>query len=150
MYESYKYLETSRQLIQQAETEFEREDYIQASEKAWGAVAIAIKSIAEQRGWRHNHHRLTSAILGQLADEFNRPHLHDLFNTAESMRNNFYENTRTETEVARGVDRSKRLQQELEAIRSESPRVFIPQSNRQKQRWEELTGRNWDDTQLPE
>ncbi len=150
MSESEKYLETSRQLIRQAEAELEGEDYVQASEKAWGAVAVAIKSIAEQRGWQHNHHRLTSAILGQLADEFNRPHLHDLFNTAESMHNNFYENTRTEKEVARGVDRSKRLWQELEAIRAEAPRAFIPQSNRQKQRWEELTGRNWHDAQLPE
>ena len=148
MSESYKYLEPSRQLIRQAEAELELEDYIQASEKAWGAVAVAIKSIAEQRGWRHSHHRLTSAILGQLADEFNRPHLHDLFNTAESMHSNFYENTQTEKEAARGIDRSKQLQQELEAILAEAPRAFIPLSNRQKQRWEDLTGNPWDDTQL--
>ncbi|MYC38120.1 MAG: hypothetical protein F4X66_14575 [Chloroflexi bacterium] len=33
-------------------------DSVQASEKGWGAVAEAVKSIAEQRGWNHWGHRL--------------------------------------------------------------------------------------------
>jgi hypothetical protein len=138
-------METSQHLIRQSEIELEQEDYLQAGEKAWGAVAAAIKSVAEQRGWFHNHHRLTSSALGQIAAEFNRPHLHDLFDSAEALHNNFYENTRTEEEVESRIDWAKHLLQELEAIRGEPPGPFTPQSNRQKRRWEELTGKRWDD-----
>ena len=44
-----EYAEVSRRLIRQAAEELERGDLIQASEKAWGAAAQAVKAIAEQR-----------------------------------------------------------------------------------------------------
>ena len=137
--ESEKYMENSRVLIRQAEAEFEQGDLVQASEKAWGAVATAVKSIAQQRGWNHKHHRLTNAAMGQIATEFGRPHLHDLFDTAESMHNNFYENTWTEDRVDRGLERVKRLLAELEELRRQPPRPFPFTSNRQRERWRELT-----------
>ena len=46
-----KYTEMSQRFIQQAGDEFQRGDLLQASEKAWGAAALATKSIAEQRAW---------------------------------------------------------------------------------------------------
>ena len=136
--ESDKYMEISQSLIRQAESEFQQGDLLQASEKAWGAVATAIKSIAQQRGWNHKHHRLTNAAVGQIADEFNRPYLHDLFDTAEAMHNNFYENTWIENRVARGIERVKRLLAELEELRRQPPRPFPFTSNRQREWWREL------------
>ena len=137
--ESEKYMEISQSLIRQAEAEFQQGDLLQASEKAWGAVATAIKSIAQQRGWNHKHHRLTRAAMGQVADEFHRPHLHDLFNIVETLHDNFYENNWTEPEVDRAMERARRLLTELEELRPQPPRPFPFTSNRQRERWRELT-----------
>ena len=43
--------------MQQADEELGRGDYLQASEKAWGAAVRAVKSVAERRGWEHDSHR---------------------------------------------------------------------------------------------
>ena len=122
--ESEKYMELSRSLIHQAEVEMGQGDLLQASEKGWGAVATGIKSIAQQRGWNHKHHRLTRAAMGQVADEFRRPHLHNLFDTAEALHDNFYENNWIENQVAQGIERVKLLLTELEELRPQPPRPF--------------------------
>ena len=51
------HLEISRQFMRQAEGELRQGDSLQASEKAWGAAAGALKAVAEQRGWSHGRHR---------------------------------------------------------------------------------------------
>ena len=48
------YAALSRRLVRQAQEEFDTGDRLQASEKAWGAAAHAVKAIAESRGWNHN------------------------------------------------------------------------------------------------
>ncbi len=137
--ESDHYMENSRNLLRQAEVEFAQGDLVQASEKGWGAVAVAIKSIAQNRGWNHKHHRLMRATLGQVSDEFDRPHLRDLFNIVETLHDNFYENNWTEPEVDRGMGQAKHLLAELEELRPQPPRPFPFTSNRQRERWRELT-----------
>ncbi len=144
-----EYAALSRGYMRQAEAELEQEDYLQAGEKAWGAVATAIKAIAEQRGWNHTHHDLTGDALMWLADEFARQDLKDRFALTELLHRNFYEDKMTEPEVERRVEGAKTLLGELEHVRSAPPRMFIPTSNRQKRRWERLTGEKWDDTQNP-
>ena len=95
-----KYTELSRRYIQQAGEEFQRGDLLQASEKAWGAAAEATKSIAEQRGWRHNRHDLLYDISEQIADELDRRDLARLFRSASSLHINFYEDWMAEGHVA--------------------------------------------------
>ena len=51
-----RYEEFSDTLLEQAEAEFEGGDLPQASEKAWGAFAHYIKSVARERGWRNRSH----------------------------------------------------------------------------------------------
>ena len=63
--ESERYAELSRQYISRADEYLRVGDRVQASEKGWGAVAEAIKSIAEQRGWNHQGHRLLDDIVLQ-------------------------------------------------------------------------------------
>ncbi len=145
---SDEYVGLSRRYIQQAEQELAREDYLQAGEKAWGAVATAVKAVAEQRGWRHKHHDLTGEALFWLADEFARPDLKDAFALLEQLHRNFYEDQLTEQEVTRRIDQARDLRQELEGLRTTPPPAggFVPESNRQRRRWEKLTGRTWDDS----
>ena len=49
------YREQSR--VGQAYEEFAKGDFVQASEKGWGATAQIVKAIAQERGWSHNSHR---------------------------------------------------------------------------------------------
>ena len=50
------HMDTSRRFIGQAEVELREGHHMQASEKAWGAAAHAIKSVAELYRWPHNTH----------------------------------------------------------------------------------------------
>ena len=47
---SEEYRQTGQRSIRQADEEFEKGDFLQASEKAWTAASEYIKSLAAQRG----------------------------------------------------------------------------------------------------
>lgn len=49
--ESARNMAVSRNFLRQAREELAREDLLQASNKAWGAAAYAIKAVAEKRRW---------------------------------------------------------------------------------------------------
>ena len=145
--QSDKYVALSQVYIRQADEELAQEDYRQAGEKAWGALVTAIKAIAELRGWRHTHHDLTQEAFMWLADEYARPELKDYFSIIGDLHRNYYEDKLTEQEVEQGIGRTRRLLQDLETMRiTPPPGVFTPESNRQKRRWADLTGRQWDDS----
>ncbi len=137
---SAKYAELSRHYIRQAEEEFQKGDLAQASEKAWGAAALATKSIAAQRGWRHNSHDLLYAISDQIADELDHPDIELLFRGASSLHTNFYENWLGEGNVRRGVDGAQAYVQALEAMRAVPPPSFVPRTDAQRARLQRLTG----------
>ena len=63
--EPERYAELSRQYIARADEYLRLGDRVQASEKGWGAVAEEFKSIAEQRGWNHQGHRLLNDVAFQ-------------------------------------------------------------------------------------
>ena len=48
--------EISDRFLEHAGEEFEKGDMLQASEKAWGAVAHYVKSVAKARGWPDGSH----------------------------------------------------------------------------------------------
>ena len=80
----------SRRLIAHAEIELEKGDRLQASEKAWGAVAHRLKAIAERRGWEYTAHRHVYRIAERLADEMGDPQILVLFYVANGMHQNYY------------------------------------------------------------
>ncbi len=137
---SIKYTEMSQRYIRQAEEEFQKGDLTQASEKAWGAVALAIKSIAVQRGWFHNRHDLLYAISEQITDELVRPDLGRLFRSASLLHTNFYEEWMLEGYVRDAIDDAKAYLQELEAVQAAPPPTFVPQTPAQAARLRRLTG----------
>ena len=49
--------EISIRFLDHAEEEFEKGDMLQASEKAWGAVAHYVKPVAKANGWSDGSHR---------------------------------------------------------------------------------------------
>lgn len=82
----------SRRLLEQANYELHTMgDRVQASNKASGAVAQAVKAIAEDRNWRHRSHNLRRDIINLLADEFQQPQMRYLQAIADQLHDNYYE-----------------------------------------------------------
>ena len=79
----------SRRLIAHAEIELEKGDRLQASEKAWGAVAHRLKAIADRRGWEYVTHRQVYGIVERLVDELGDPRIEALFYAANGLHQNY-------------------------------------------------------------
>ena len=140
---SNRYFQMSQTLIRQAQEELdEAEDYAQSSEKAWGAVAEALKAVAVGRNWNHHNHGILRDIVTQLYLEFGRPQLTGLFDTAEALHINFYENQFDRDQVQPRIDRCRELLDELERIRTSPSRRYTPATQEQRRRLERLTRRS--------
>ena len=135
-----KYASMSWDFIARAEEYLRQGDLVQASEKSWGAAACALKSIAEQRGWQHQSHSLLYDISNQVVEELGRPDLRDMFQSAKSMHQNFYENWESEEGVEYAVGRVKEYLAELEAVSPVMPASFAVETRAQRRRLERLTG----------
>lgn len=133
------YTEDSQNLLAQAQAELDRGDLRQASEKAWGAAALAVKGVAAQRNWNHNDHGLLFDVVAQLNDERRRVRLDRLFGRASGLHKNFYEDWMTEMAVQEGIDAVKVLIERLERARRPPNGGFVPRTDRQQARLARLT-----------
>ena len=113
-----KYRDDSRGLLAQARTELDAGDLRQASEKGWGAAALMIKAIAEGRGndWEIFRHRHFSRAASRLRSELGNRDVTRLFNVAESLHGNFYEDQLRPEDVSESLDDVERLLDLLEPI----------------------------------
>ena len=114
-----KYIRTSRRFLAQAQEEFNKGDMRQASEKAWGAAALAVKATAEQRGWGHSTHARLFENVKRVSQETGDAELYDLFHVANSLHQNFYEGWQTDSFVKRGIQRVRALVDRLDALLDE-------------------------------
>jgi uncharacterized protein (UPF0332 family) len=136
-----RYTEISQYLLEEARQQLDRGDLIQASEKAWGAAAHAIKSLAQTRGWNHTRHDLLADVVEQISEEWDRTDLFTLFNSAESMHHNFYEHHRSSSYVQVSINDVTTLIEELHTLRQQPPRPFDPETRDQQARLRKLTRR---------
>lgn len=111
-----KYTALSRRLIRQAQEEFDKGDRLQASEKAWGAAAHAVKAAAEQRGWRHDSHARLFSIVAQISREAGDTELRTLFHVANSMHQNYYEDWQSEEFVQDGIQKVQLLVEKMHEL----------------------------------
>jgi hypothetical protein len=135
----------SEYLIRKAQEELDvSEDLMQASEKAWGAIAHAVKSISATRGWNHHYHLLFRDAIGVLRWEYDNPRLIPLFASAESMHTNFYEHRLVPLDLQDHINDCRELLAELDDIRVITP--SNPASNVQgmEGRMRRLTNRDPD------
>ena len=135
-----RYAAMSRRYMERAERYLRGGDRIQASEKGWGAVAGALKSVAEERGWNHKSHRLLNDIAFQLSMEWDRPEVQFLFDTGERLHVNFYEDLLGLDEIGARLGSIKGLLQTLETLRGLPPRAVAVRTREQRNRWRRLTG----------
>ena len=138
--EYQRYAELSRHFMEKADEYLLAGDAVQASEKGWGAVAEAFKSIAEERGWSHKGHRILDDVAFQLSVEWDRRDVKVLYDAMEKLHINFYEDTMEMDEIAASLENARSLIGELDRLRSLPPRTVAIESREQRNRWRRLTG----------
>ena len=110
------HMETSRSFILQSEVELRAGHRMQASEKAWGAAAHAIKAVAEQRRWLHNTHADLFRVVDNIVRLSGDSEIRLLFDDANALHQNFYEGWLRDEHIAQGIERVKRLLTKLDAF----------------------------------
>ena len=104
------YVSLCNKYIKEAEDLIARKDYIQASEKIWGAAASCIKAAAIKKvGKRLTSHGELWEFVSKLIDETGDQELGLLWRTAISMHVNFYENWAPPEEVVRALEHVKKF-----------------------------------------
>ena len=100
----------SERLMRHAFEQLANDDRLQASEKAWGAMAHTLKAIAEERRLAYERHTqawdVVYAVLEDVADPTRRQLIRGGFAMAENLHRNFYED----------VHRRECLDHELEQV----------------------------------
>jgi len=115
--ESYR--EASEELMRQAREELAKGDLRQAGEKAWGAAALMLKSLAYRRdGLRLSSHGELWEYVAKLAEETGDRELGRLWRSVVSMHVNFYEGWATRTHVEEAVRDAEELVERLKRLLS--------------------------------
>ncbi len=97
------YRERSREYLAKAFSELEAGDLTQASEKGWGAAAQMVKAVADERDLTHIQHRHLFVVVEALARETADMELTRLFQLANELHHNFYEDWLSEASVGQGL-----------------------------------------------
>lgn len=108
--------ESSRHLLAQARAELAAGDARQATEKGWGAAALMLKAVAEERVWEHGRHRHHLRTVGRLRSELGDGTIMDDFGRANLLHENFYEDEFTSDYTAESLDRVEALLNKLEPL----------------------------------
>ena len=113
--------EISDRFLDQADEEFERGDLLQASEKAWSAVAHHVKSVAKARGWPDGSHRDVADNARRLLDLTPDPDGNRVnFSHINRLHVNFYEEDLDPKDVELGVRLARTL---IDAMREAETRM---------------------------
>ena len=83
--------ERSATLMRHAKEELQKGDHLQAAEKTWGALAHAVKDVANQRHWEYRNHGQINAIVDTLVDESGETLLINASGLAQHLHRNYYD-----------------------------------------------------------
>lgn len=113
------YLRLDGKYLKEAEELLAKGDYVQASEKFWGAAAEVVKAVAAARGITLGTHRSLWEFVHRLSREKPELNLIEGFRAAESLHVNFYEDHLPEevvkltvAQVKEFIEKMKRLLQQ--------------------------------------
>jgi uncharacterized protein (UPF0332 family) len=116
MQQTQTYRERSRAFLSKAREELRAGDLEQASEKGWGAAALMVKAVADERGKEHKQHRHLFSVVGDLVKETNDRELGLLFHVANDLHSNFYENWLSPEQVEQVVEEVERFVDKVERL----------------------------------
>jgi hypothetical protein len=117
--EAEHYLKLNNKYLEDAEELIKRKDYVQASEKLWGAAAEIVKVAAAnaKRGIKITSHRELYKFVATLSTELGEPELTRLFSIAGALHQNFYENWLPSETV---VDHAKAVKEFITKLKTET------------------------------
>ena len=104
-----KYLAAAKKRLQQ-------HDYLQASEKYWGAAVQMIKVTAARRGLELGTHRTIADFISKLDYEYPELNLWNLYVKANDLHINFYEDNMPPERVKEHSEAVKELIEKLRRI----------------------------------
>ena len=116
MTKAEKYASLNGKYLKDAETLLEKGDYVQASEKFWGAAATIVKSVAATRGTNIRSHEGLYRFVDRLTGELEAPELTRFFGLASALHQNYYENWLPPRMVVNFGEAVKQLVEKLDAL----------------------------------
>ena len=106
----------SRRLMEHARDQLLVGDRLQASEKAWGAFAHALKVVADERDWEYADHRQVNPLVNALMRESGDEELHVEAGIAQFLHTNYYRDEQSVEDIALYLDRVDRAINRLHQI----------------------------------
>ena len=110
------YSNLMKKYLKEAEIFLAKGDYVQASEKLWGASAEIVKVVAAKRGVELRTHRDLWEFVTKLRTELKDPELTRLFLQANYIHQNFYEGILPPEAVTDGAVAVKEFIEKLEKL----------------------------------
>jgi len=107
------HLKLCEKYMREAEDFLTKKDYVQASEKAWGAASQIVKAVAAKEGKELRSHATLWEYMDRLAEKLEDTELRHLWRTANVLHQNFYENWMPSREVELSVKDTKNLLEKL-------------------------------------
>jgi len=102
------YIALSEKYAREMDEFLEKGDYVQASEKAWGAASQILKAVASKRGRELRNGELHKFV-SELREETGDQELRKLWQVTTSLHQNFYENRLLEEIVKESIEDVKRF-----------------------------------------
>jgi len=98
-----------------------KEDYVQASEKLWGAASQMVKAVAAKRNVELRSHSELNRFVADVRMEVNEPEIRRVWQIASSLHQNFYEAWLPGETVKESVEDIKKFREMLERILHRQP-----------------------------
>jgi len=111
---SEKYFSEAKELLKEG-------DYVQASEKLWGAASQMVKAVAAKRNLELRSHSDLNRFVAELRREANEPEIRRLWQIATSLHQNFYVAWLPVETVRESVEDIKRFREMLERMLQAQP-----------------------------
>jgi len=86
-----RYVELNNKYLKDADAALARKDFLQASEKLWGAADQAVKAVAAKRGEAIRSHERLWDFVERLDQDYPEWRLAEGFSIASALHTNFYE-----------------------------------------------------------
>ena len=107
------HLKLSEKYLRDAEKFLIKKDFIQASEKAWGAAAQIVKALAAKEGKELRSHGELLRYVAELSKEKDDKEIMKFWFSATSLHQNFYENWFPEEAVRSAMEDVKNFIEKL-------------------------------------
>ena len=85
------YIARSKTYLTQAHEELNKGDFLQASEKGWGAASQMVKAVAEEHGLAHGRHNHLLHAVRWMSEQTQDREYEAQFGRARDLHANFYE-----------------------------------------------------------